>query len=209
MILTRCYVDLNWDKKILWLDYLGGGPITFYFGYDNVNDQYGDIPFTFEQLGPDNDIPSYTLYNDNYATDMNDITTSKHYEPNSQYGNSTSMWSEKDSNLILQMNHFAVSELMDSIDPDIYVESYTITNDATQTDAKSDIKIEWVGKRIGANYKANVFRTTAKKSLFTPVGTDNMYSGTITLKEATLNITETHPFKMQLLLARDMNQPWT
>ena len=117
------------------------------------------------------------------------------------------MWSEEGDNLVIQINHYFLSDLMLSFDNDIYVESYTITNNTTQLDAKSDIKIEWVGKRIGANYKAPVFRTTAKKSLFTPIGTDNMYNGEIVLKEATYNITERYTFKMQLLLASDMKQP--
>lgn len=164
----------------------------------------GVSPFVFEQLAPDQDYPSYTLDNHNYATDINDITTSKYYATSNV---SASMWSEKDGNLILQMNHCVLSQLVDSVDHDIYVESYTITNDATQLDASSDVIIEWVDKRLGVNYKGNLFRTTAKKSLFTIVGTDNMYSGTITLKEATLNITQTIPFKMQLLLARDHSQP--
>lgn len=205
MRLTRLYTDLNWDKKILDPGSLAIYPLDFYYIYDAINGSDG--PFTAQDTVPDKDTPSYSSECMCFATNINDYTTCPCNNPVPSFGIITSMWSEEGDNLILQINRVVMSSLMDSIDPDIYVESYTITNDATQLDVKSDIKIEWVGKRIGANYKANAFRTTAKKSLFTPVGTDNMYSGTITLKEATYNITETHSFKMQLLLAKDMNQP--
>lgn len=37
MKLTRLYVDFNWDKYIL-----PYSDLTFYFGYDNVNDWGGE-----------------------------------------------------------------------------------------------------------------------------------------------------------------------